>query len=128
MIDPYQPGSAWVEIVRRPDSDFQKAFVHSVVLEASVLNEPLSGWLTIRAFFTATRAMYDEIAFSRETAGDQTTILEWQGKAFGEPVAGVTILKVDSEGLIERIGLYHSPFQMVTQCSRYLAREMGGNT
>lgn len=117
----------WGEIIRRGTlEDFATAFSPDAILEASVAFEPIRGAEAIRAFFGATRSMYDSIAFTREAAEAGRTYLEWQGRAFGEDVAGITILARNAQGEIESIQLFHRPFQMVRKCSAYLAQRLAG--
>ena len=105
-----EPGQAWISIISRPsEEDFANAFTVQATLEASVLAKPLTGPSAIRRFFTATRGMYDRIAFIGETETDKATYLEWSGRFHGEPVAGVTVLTLNELGLIEAGRLYHHP-------------------
>ena len=54
------------------------------------------------------------------------TYLEWEGKAFGKPVGGSTILTRNAAGLIESIQIYHRPFPMVLQFSAELENRLKG--
>jgi len=121
------PGHAWLEIIKRPGQEaFASAFAKDVVLDASVTNAPIVGAVAIRAFFDATRTMYDEIAFVRETRSATRTQLEWEGRFAGRPIAGTTILAHNPEGSIESIRLYHRPYEQVIAFSAELARRLAG--
>jgi hypothetical protein len=123
----YAPGQDWIAIVRESGtSEFATAFVAHSVLYASVLNAPCIGVERIGAFFAATGGMYDIIAFTRETKDGSKTFLEWEGKVFGEDVAGTTILTRDEAGLIESIQLYHRPLHIVVRFSAELRRRLQG--
>jgi hypothetical protein len=62
------PGHAWLEIIKRPNqAAFALAFTKDVVLDTSVASAPIVGAVAIWAFFDATGAMYDQIAFVHET-------------------------------------------------------------
>ena len=123
----YAPGQDWIAIVRKSGtSEFATAFVAHSVLYASVLNAPCIGVERIGAFFAATGGMYDIIAFTRETKGGSKTFLEWEGKVFGEDVAGTTILTSDEAGLIESVQLYHRPLHIVVRFSAELRRRLQG--
>jgi len=64
---PHPLAEDWVAILSRPTLEaFAEAFVAIPTLEASVLAGPVSDVPGIRAFFVATRAMYDEIAFTAD--------------------------------------------------------------
>jgi hypothetical protein len=122
-------GQAWLEIIKRPSQgEFALAFTHEVVLDASVARGPIVGTVAIRAFFTATRGMYDQIDFVHETRSDSRTYLEWEGRFAGREVAGTTILAYNAQGLIESIRLYHRPYEQVIAFAAELARRLSGNT
>jgi hypothetical protein len=122
-----QAGQAWLEIVKRPSQeDFASAFTKDVVLDASVLSAPIAGAVAIRAFFDATRGMYDRIEFVNETRSATRTHLEWQGLFAGRDIAGSTILALDAEGAIESVRLYHRPYEQVIAFSAALARRLVG--
>ena len=115
-------------IVRKNGTaEFAKAFAPHPTLDASVLNGPCVGVEAIAAFFAATSGgMYESIEFTHETTSGMKTYLEWQGKAFGNNVGGITILTRNNEGLIEHIQLYHRPLQVVVEFSRELAKRLQG--
>jgi hypothetical protein len=123
----HAPGQDWIAIVRKSGtSEFATAFVAHSVLYASVLNAPCIGVERIGAFFAATGGMYDIIAFTHETKDGSKTFLEWEGKVFGEDVAGTTILTRDEAGLIESVQLYHRPLHIVVRFSAELRRRLQG--
>jgi len=100
------PGHAWLQIIQRPSQE--------------------AGATAIRAFFDATRAMYQQIAFVHETRSVTRTHLEWQGKFAGRDIAGTTILAHNAAGTIESIRLYHRPYEQVIAFSADLARRLAG--
>jgi hypothetical protein len=115
----------WLEIIKRPSQgEFALAFTQEVVLDASVATGPIIGTVAIRAFFTATRGMYDQIDFVHETRSESRTYLEWQGRFQGREVAGTTILAYNAQGLIESIRLYHRPYEQVIAFAAELARRL----
>jgi hypothetical protein len=119
------PGHVWSEIIRRPTlEEFSSAFAPDVSLNASVLPRTIRGAADVRAFFDATRGMYDSIAFTREETGTSRTYLEWEGVFTGRPVAGATILAKDAAGLIEGVRLFHSPLSLVNDFSAELLRRL----
>jgi hypothetical protein len=121
------PGRFWSEIIGRPTLEtFATAFTTGVLLDASVLPRSIHGASDLRAFFDATRGMYDKIAFSREDNIASRTYLEWEGVFGGRLVAGATILAKDANGLIERVRLYHSPLYLVNEFSVELLRRLAG--
>jgi hypothetical protein len=119
------PGHHWLEILKRPSLEaFAVAFTRDVVLDASVASAPIVGASAIRAFFAATRAMYDEIAFVHETRSGARTHLEWEGRFAGREIAGATILVHNADGAITSIRLYHRPYEQVMAVSAELARRL----
>ena len=118
-----QPGAAWLEIVSRPTlQEFSCAFCADPILEATVVARPLLGVTAVYEFFCTTRSMYDRIAFVQETRSVARTYLEWEGVFQGKGVSGVTILTYGAEGAIERIRLFHYPYEQLNAFSAELVR------
>jgi hypothetical protein len=114
VADEHPPGRDWLAILSRPTLvEFAGAFAESAVLEASVLAAPIIGAAGIRAFFAATRAMYDQIQFTSEYRAAGRIWLEWKGKYLGLPVAGETILATGTDGAIAGVRIYHMPLKQV---------------
>jgi hypothetical protein len=123
----YVPGQDWIAVVgKNGTSEFASAFVAQPVLHASVLNAPCIGVEPIAAFFAVTSGMYDRLAFIHETKDSSKICLEWEGKVFGEDVAGTTILTRNDAGLIESVQLYHRPLHIVVRFSAELGRRLQG--
>ena len=121
------PGQEWIAVLRKHGTnEFATAFVAQPVLYASVLNAPCIGIERIAAFFAGTSSMYDTIRFTHETTDSSKTCLEWEGKVFGEDVAGTTILTRDDAGLIESVQLYHRPLHIIVRFSAELRRRLQG--
>ena len=70
--------------------------------------------------------MYDRLAFTHETKDSSKICLEWEGKVFGEDVAGTTILTHNDAGLIESVQLYHRPLHILVRFSAELGRRLQG--
>ena len=123
----YVPGQDWIAVVgKNGTSEFATAFVAQPVLHASVLNAPCIGVEPIAAFFAVTSGMYDRLAFTHETKDGSKICLEWEGKVFGEDVAGTTILTRNDAGLIESVQLYHRPLHILVRFSAELGRRLQG--
>jgi ketosteroid isomerase-like protein len=122
------PGHSWLEIIKRPSPEaFAAAFTKDVVLDASVLPRSITGATDVRAFFRATRAMFDAVAFKHEVTVGSRTYLEWEGTFQGNNVAGLTVLTKDAAGLIESIRVYYRPYNVVVAFSADLAGRLAGN-
>ena len=112
VADEHLSGQDWLAIISRPTlAEF--AFADGAVLEASVLAAPIVGAPGIRAFFEATRAMYDRIQFTSEYRAAKRTWLEWQGEYLGLPVAGVTVLVTGTDDTIAGVRIFHMPLKQL---------------
>ena len=121
------PGSEWRAFVRKNGTpEFAAAFTPAVSLDTAVINGPLSGVDLVGAFFAATTKMYDILDFTHETVAGGKTYMEWQGEAFGSPIAGTTIVTRNEAGLIDSIRLYHRPLSAVIRFSAELAKRLEG--
>jgi ketosteroid isomerase-like protein len=122
------PGHNWLEIIKRPTPEaFAAAFTKDVVLDASVLPRSITGATDVQAFFGATRAMFDAIAFKHEVTAGSRTYLEWEGTYQGNNIAGLTVLTKDAAGLNESIRVYYRPYNVVVAFSADLAGRLAGN-
>jgi hypothetical protein len=114
VAEEHPTGGDWLAIISRPTlAEFAGAFAEGAVLEASVLAAPIVGAPGIRAFFEATRAMYDRIQFTSEHRVAKQTWLKWQGEYLGLPVAGVTVLVTGTEGAIAGVRIFHTPLKQL---------------
>jgi hypothetical protein len=66
--------------------------------------------------------MYDRIAFVQEMRSKTGVCLEWEGVYQGKEISGATILTYDSTGAIERIRLFHYPYDQLNAFSAELVR------
>jgi len=111
----HAPGQGWLAILARPTfAEFARAFGEAPVLEASVLAESIRGVQGVRAFFQATRAMYERIAFTSEHRADSSTWLEWQGQYLGAPISGLTILTDGADGAIVSLRILCLPLAQLS--------------
>jgi hypothetical protein len=117
------PGAAWLEIVSQQTLQaFSAAFSADPILEATVVPKPLLGVGAIYDFFCTTRSMYDRIAFVHEMRSVAHACFEWEGVFQGEGISGATILSIDARGAIQRIRLFHHPYEQLNAFSAELAR------
>ena len=125
IVKNYTPGQNWLAIVSRPTlAEFASAFSEMAVLEASVLAGPIVGASDIRAFFRATRAIYDRIEFTSEHRVALQIWLEWQGEYRGLPVCGVTALATGGDGVIERVRVFHMPLEQLVAFAADVRRRL----
>ena len=129
-VDPSarKPGEDWIALVRKSGTpEFTAAFAANPVLHASVLSGPCVGIEAVGTLLGAgTGGMYDTLVFTHETVDGSKTYLEWEGAAFGKPVAGSTILTRNEAGQIESVQIYHRPLPMVLQFSAKLEKRLRG--
>jgi hypothetical protein len=121
------PGKFWEDIVRNTSAeDFASAFTPAATLETAVTNMPIQGAGAIRVFILAIAALYERLAFTSEVRGDDAIYLEWEGVAFGEPVAGITAFHHDTAGKFEAIRLQHRRLCTIVRFARELAKKLDG--
>ena len=121
------PGQFWEDIVRNATAEqFAAAFTPAATLETAVTNMPIQGAAAIRVFMLAIAGLYERLAFTSETRGDGVIYLEWEGVAFGEPVAGITAFHHDAAGRFEAVRLQHRRLCTVVRFARELAKKLEG--
>ncbi len=121
------PGKFWEDIVRNSTPEqFAAAFTPTATLETAVTNMPIEGAAAIRVFMLAAAAVYERLAFSSETRGEGVIYLEWDGVAFGEPVAGITAFHHNAAGEFEAILLQHRRLCTIVRFARELAKKLDG--
>jgi len=121
------PGQFWEDIVRNRTADeFQSAFTPTATLETAVTNIPIEGAGAIRVFMLAIAAFYERLTFTREVRSDGVIYLEWEGVAFGEPVAGITAFHHNASGEFEAIRLQHRRLCTIVRFARELAKKLDG--
>jgi hypothetical protein len=119
------PGQFWEDIVRNAGAEqFAAAFTPTATLETAVTNMPIEGAAAI--FMLAAAALYERLAFTNETRGDGVIYLEWDGVAFGEPVAGITAFHHNAAGEFEAICLQHRRLCTIVRFARALAKKLDG--
>jgi hypothetical protein len=116
-------GVTWVTMVRTlRTSDARRYFASNVTLDASVLDRTSRGIKAVRAYFVAASDLYDSLRFTHETVSGVHTFLEWEGKAFGKAVGGITVLVRNKSGRIAKIRLYLRPSTAVQQFAAALLK------
>ena len=119
------PGVTWVRMVRTLRTpDAPRYFASNVTLDASVLDRTSRGINAVRAYFVAASSLYSSLRFTNETVTGARTFLEWEGKAFGEEVAGITVFVRNKSGRIAKIRLYTSPLTAVHQFATALQKHL----
>ena len=113
-----------VRSLRTPEA--RRNFAPTVTLHASVLEGTCRGVEAVSAYFAAASSMYDSLRFTSETASGPRTFLEWEGRALGYDVAGITVLMRNRAGRISNIRLYHRPLAALRRLSEELGKRLSG--
>jgi hypothetical protein len=108
------PGITWVTMVRTlRTSDARRYFASNVTLDVSVLDRTSRGIKAVRAYFVVASNLYESLKFTHEIVSGARTVLEWEGKAFGREVCGITVLVRNKSGRIAKIRIYLRPLAAV---------------
>lgn len=118
----------WTAAFAQKSTDaFGQAFTEGVVLEASVLNRPVTGREQVSQVMAAASGMYESLAFTQESSQGRRTYLEWEVTAFGgTQMQGVTILTKDEQERIVRVAIHHRPLGPALRFSAALRRRLAG--
>ncbi|GEM_PF-629718 len=124
--DQKNTGNQWTgAFEKKSESAFAETFAEDVVLEAAALIKPIVGRDKVKISMATASKLYTHLEFtSKETVGDRTW-LQWEATIPGDiQLKGVTVLTKGKGGLIEQIGIYHSPLNAALAFSE----EMGKRT
>jgi hypothetical protein len=104
---------------------FAEAATPNVRLEGSIFARPIIGrekvWTSLRAAGRIT----DSLTFTHESTAPGRSYLEWDLEALGQRLHGVTVLTLDSSGLIANVALHHRPLGAVLAFSAEMGRQLG---
>ncbi len=106
---------------------FGEAFAEGVVLEASVLTQPVAGREQVKQVMGAASGIYESLAFTHESSQGRRTYLEWEVTGFGGmQMQGVTVLTKDEQARIVRVAIHHRPLGAALRFSAELGRRLAG--
>jgi hypothetical protein len=91
------------------------------VLEGSVFANPITGRDAIWSVLRLSGSLYERLDFTHEVVSFDRTYLEWEARALGLQIWGLTALTKDTEGRVTGIALHHRPLGVVTRFSAQLA-------
>jgi hypothetical protein len=100
---------------------FSEIVAVDAVLDGSVFAHPITGRDAIWSVLQLSGSLYDRLEFTHEVVSADRTYLEWEARALGLQVWGVTALTKGAEGRITRIALHHRPLGAVIRFSTGLA-------
>jgi hypothetical protein len=78
-------------------------------------------WTSLRTGGSIT----DTLRFTGESTTPDRCYFEWELEALGQRVQGVTVLTLDSSGLISNVALHHRPLGAVLAFSAEMGRRLG---
>jgi hypothetical protein len=106
---------------------FARVAAPHVRLEGSIFATPIVGrekvWTSLRTAGSIT----DTLSFTHESAAPDRSYLEWELEALGQRFQGVTVLTLDSTGLIDNVALHHRPLGAVLAFSAEMGRRLGNS-
>ncbi|MFF7749259.1 alpha/beta fold hydrolase [Streptomyces sp. NPDC007971] len=106
---------------------FAEAFAADVVLEATVLTQPIEGREQVKQVLAAASGIYESLEFTHDSSDGPRTYLEWKATAFsGMPIQSVTILTADDDGHIVRAAIHHRPLGAALRFSVALRARLQG--
>jgi hypothetical protein len=106
-------------------ASFGELTVPQVRLEGSVFARPIDGREKVWASLRTGGGITDSLSFIHESTTPDRCYLEWELKAFGQECQGVTVLTLDSSGLIENVALHYRPLGAVLAFSAEMGRRLG---
>ncbi|MGW9032388.1 alpha/beta fold hydrolase [Streptomyces sp. NPDC055722] len=102
----------------RSENSFADGFAEDIVLEAAVLAKPIRGKALVAPALAAASSLYESLEFTEETTDGPTSYLQWRATAFGGvEIAGVTVLRRDTDGKIVSAAIHHRPLTAVLRFS-----------
>jgi hypothetical protein len=106
---------------------FRQVAARHVRLEGSIFASPIVGREKVRASLRAAGGITDTLRFTHESTAPDRSYLEWELAALGQRFQGVTVLTLDSSGLIDHVALHHRPLGGVLAFSAELGRRLGNS-
>jgi hypothetical protein len=109
---------AWLDAISDDRAPlFAEATVSNVRLEGSVFARPFCGTREVYAALRTAGGIYDSLTFTHEAVAGARTYLEWEAKALGLDIAGVTVLTRAENARICGIAIHHRPLAAVLSFS-----------
>jgi pimeloyl-ACP methyl ester carboxylesterase len=123
-----QGASDWTgAFAKRSATAFADAFAEDVVLEASVLFQPVGGRENVKRVMEAASKIYESLEFTEQSAAGLRQYLEWKASAFGGvSIDGVTVITRSEDGSISRVAIHHRPLGAALQFSAAIGDRLRG--
>jgi hypothetical protein len=118
----------WSEALRdKSGTTFARAAAPHVRLEGSIFAAPVDGREKVWTSLRAAGGITDTLRFTHESTAPDRSYLEWELEALGQRFDGVTVLTLDSSGLIGNVALHHRPLGGVLAFSAEMGRRLGSS-
>lgn len=104
---------------------FAQVAAANVRLEGSIFASPIDGREQVWTSLRTAGGITDRLGFTHESASPDRSYLEWELEALGQRFQGVTVLTLDSSGLIQHVALHHRPLGGVLAFSAEMGRRLG---
>ena len=106
---------------------FRQVASSHVRLEGSIFASPIDGRDKVWTSLRAAGGITDALRFTHESMAPDRSYLEWELEALGQRFHGVTVLTLDSSGLIGKVALHHRPLGAVLAFSAEMGRRLGSS-
>jgi hypothetical protein len=104
---------------------FAQVAAPHVRLEGSIFATLIDGRENVWTSLRTAAGITDTLSFTHESAAPDRSYLEWELEALGQRSQGVTVLTLDSSGLIDHVALHHRPLGGVLAFSAEMGRRRG---
>lgn len=105
-----------------------ETFAENVVLEAVILNSPITGRDNVQKVMKEASKLYEILTFTRSTNAGLQEYIEWEAQTFsGVQLKGVTILTRNENGALAHIAINHRPLGSALQFSTLLGERLRGH-
>ena len=95
-----------------------------VRLEGSIFATPIDGREKVWTSLRTAGGITETLRFTHEATTADRCYLEWELEALGQRFEGVTVLSLDSSGLIDNVALHHRPLGGVLAFSAEMGRRL----
>ncbi|PQQ40470.1 alpha/beta hydrolase [Photorhabdus luminescens] len=107
----------------KSEEAFAGCLAADVILEAATLIQPVIGREKVKIIMGTASKIYTNLLFTTRECIGGNEWLRWEAELpGGMELKGVTVLTRNGEGLIFRIGIYHSPLYGVLAFSREMSK------
>ena len=112
---------------QKSEAAFGEAFAEDVVLEAAVLNAPITGRENVRKVMGAASKIYESLTFTKSATSGLQEYKEWEAQAFGGVLLkGITVLTRSENQAIAHIAIHHRPLGGALKFSAVLRDSLHG--